>query len=133
MKKVVLGAVIIAFLTVFLIVIIIVPKYLGEDSQLVKDMRFGKNIYLTIPETETIDYEYLNAIIDGKIEKNTSYFNLINNKELKKLSEFLKKNNYYILPGEYIINQAWKFNDGVFVGNDKKKHEVFVYMVKEAD
>jgi len=65
----------------------------------------GKEITIVVPEN--IDY---NEVIDPKKTSYNSIGDLLN-KERKKLAIYMKKNNYMILAGTYIINTKSPYID----------------------
>jgi len=96
----------------------------GEDDMY---LMFGKNLEIIISENDIVDSEHLQKVLDGKIQKDIPYFDMWNDKELSKLIEYMSDNNYIIVPGRYVINQAWRFSDGKFVLNNGDKRVVLKF------
>ena len=96
-------------------------------------MRFGKNITIFVSDDETIDADNLQEVLNGNIKKETPYFDQWDNDELKNLIDYMRENNYSIVPGQYTFNQAWGFRNGVFVLNNGEKREIFKYQIKVDD
>ena len=91
------------------------------------EMRFGKNITIIITEEDIIDAVHLQKILDRELFIAEPYFDLWDNEELRKMIKYMKQNNYIIAPGKYIINQGWRFDDGLFINNNNEKFEVFEF------
>jgi len=100
----------------------------GQEENM---LRFGKKINITISDYEVVDAAHLQKVLDGKINKDVPYFDLWNKEELKKMIDFMKKNDYMIVPGKYTFNQAWRFEDGMLVLNNGEKREVFKFQKKQ--
>ena len=96
----------------------------GQEENM---LMFGKKINITISEGEVVDAAHLQKVLEGKIHKDVPYFDLWNEKELKKMIDYMKKNDYMIIPGRYTFNQAWRFKDGMLVLNNGEKREVFKF------
>ena len=45
----------------------------------------------------------------------------------------MKEKNLMIVPGEYTFNQAWRFEDGIFILNNGEKREIFKFTTKPMD
>ena len=95
-----------------------------------QDMRFGKNITIDIADNETIDAEHLQKVLEGKYKIETPYFDLMDQEELAKMVEYMRQNDYITAPGKYILNQAWSFEDGVFILNNGEKRKIFEFQPK---
>lgn len=91
----------------------------------------GKNLAIEIPEDEIVDATHLKKVLDGEIQKETPYFDIWNDTELLKLIEYMEDNNYMIVPGRYVINQAWKFSDGKFLVGIGEEREVLKFINKD--
>ncbi len=94
-------------------------------------LKFGKNLEIIISDDEVIDASYLKKVLDGEIVKDIPYFDMLGDTEFTKLINYMEKNDYIIQAGNYIINQAWQFEDDVFMLNDGKKKEVLKFKKKE--
>lgn len=106
-----------------------------ENSNSEKDnlskVNFGKNLTITVSDKETIDAEYLKQVLEGKIKRNSPFFDLWDNQELKKMINYMAENNLILVAGEYTFNQAWKFDNGFLVLNNNEKREVFKFRQKD--
>ena len=99
-----------------------------EDNHKIGDLEItnlGKNLTITVSENETVDSEYLQNVLDGKIKKDVPYFDLWDSSELAKMIDYMDKNNLALVEGVYTFNQTWTFEDGLLVSNDNEKHEIF--------
>ena len=103
----------------------------SNESTGLQGMEFGKNITITVSETETVDAEYLQRVLDGEVKKDAPHFDLWDNGELEKMIAYMKQNDYMIAPGQYTFNQAWDFENGLFVLNSGERLEVFKFQTKE--
>ena len=101
---------------------------IGSEKSDQQDMRFGKELNVTVLENEIIDVEYLQSIYNGGTENDATKFALWDKKELKKMIDYMNENNLILAPGEYTFNQAWRFNDGLLVINNGEKREVFKFV-----
>lgn len=116
-------------LFVFFLVVLIYVGYENtvQREQVLPGIEIGKNLTITISESECIDAEYLQKVLNGQIENDVHNFDIWNEKELKKLADYMEQNGYVIVPGQYTLNQAWRFENGMFVLNGGDKREVFEF------
>lgn len=103
-KKVILIA-IIAVGIVFVFAVVRNGLLLKKEG-LNMNLKIGKELYITVADSEIIDADYLSKVVDGTYD---SAFELWDSKELPKLIQYLKENDLLIEPGKYVINQAWSF------------------------
>lgn len=80
-------------------------------------MRFEKTIIVTIRDDEIVDAEYLQKVKNKEIKQDVPYFDMLDEIEFSNLIKYMKENNYVIVPNQYTLNQAWKFEDGMFILN----------------
>lgn len=99
----------------------------NNEKRSLREMYLGKNLTITISESETIDAEYLQQIFDGKSKRDKPFFDLWDKQEFLKLIDYMDKNNLILAAGEYTFNQSWKFDNGFLVSNNNEKHEVFKF------
>lgn len=92
-------------------------KEITQEHQL----RIGKTIHFSISEDETVDAEHLRNVMDGKIKKDVPYFDMLDKATMTNLIEYMENNEYEIIPGEYGINQGWRFKDGLFIVGDETR------------
>lgn len=102
-----------------------------EGNGGLQGMKFGKNISITVSDNEVVDANYLQKVLDGEVKKEVPYFDLLDDKELKSLIDYMEQNNFIIVPGQYAFNQAWAFDNGVFVLNNGEKREVLKFKTKD--
>jgi hypothetical protein len=120
----------------YLLLSLCVPIFGGHENTFFENrdfwnMKIGKNITVTITENETVDAEHLQRVFDGELKKEIPYFDLLDNDELKNMIDYMKQNDYVIVPGQYTFNQGWHFKNGVFILNSGKTLEVFKFQTKE--
>ena len=83
---------------------------------------YGKEMTIEVTEKEMIDAEYLQKVVDGEITGVGVLWNLWNERELKKVIDYLDKNNLMLAPGIYTFFQHSAFKDGFLViGGEKIK------------
>lgn len=102
-----------------------------KENDGLHETNFGKNLTITVSEDEIVDAEYLQKVLDGEIKKEVPYFDLLDEKELKNLIDYMAQNSYIIVPGQYTFDQAWIFENGMFVLNNGEKCEVFKFETKD--
>jgi len=110
----------------------------SNDDLPLKELKFGKKLYITVENDEIIDSDFLKNLTKGEIKKCKPFFDLWDSNELEKLIEYMEINDYRILPGKYTINQAWGFEDGMFVIKkvvdgkiEVEKREILKFQIKE--
>jgi outer membrane protein assembly factor BamE (lipoprotein component of BamABCDE complex) len=115
-----------SLLTALLIFIFILASCHNNynKNESLQEMRLGKNLIITISNDEIIDAEYLQKVFDGEIKKEALFFNMLDNTEFKNMINYMKQNNYMIVAGQYTINQAWRFEDGLFIMSNGEKRKV---------
>ncbi|MEM1485864.1 hypothetical protein V6615_13480 [Oscillospiraceae bacterium PP1C4] len=105
MKKIVILIAIIIVVTIIVFVIVRNGLLLKKEG-LNMNLKIGKELYITVVDSEIIDAEYLSKVADGAYD---STFKLWDSNEFPKLIQYLKENDLIIEPGKYVINQAWSF------------------------
>jgi len=98
----------IAIIVVSLIIIFVTVRngLLLQKEGLHINLKIGKELYIIVVDSDTINAEYLSEVANGTRD---STFELWDNKELRKLILYLKENDFIIEQGKYTINQAWSF------------------------
>ena len=89
-----------------------------------------KSFDVTVDESEIVDAQYLQKVLDERIVKDVPYFDLLDSDQLEKMINYMSENNFMITPGTYKLNQSWKFEDGLFKINNGKKQEIFKFKTK---
>lgn len=102
--------------------------HLPEENDL--NVTIGKDLAIVISENGVVDAEHLQMVLDGKIQKDVPYFDMLPDEELLKLIAYMEDNNYIIVPGRYEINQSWTFYEGKFVLNNGEKRAVLKFKKK---
>lgn len=103
-KKVIL--IVIIVIGIVLIFVAVRNGLLLRKGGLYMNLKIGKDLYITVADSEIIDADCLSKVADGTYD---SVFALWDIKELPKLIQYLKENDLLIEPGKYVINQAWSF------------------------
>ncbi len=94
----------------------------------------GKELNIEIPKDTVVNAQHLQDVLEEKFKTDKPYFNLWDKDELKKMIDYMDKNNLIITPGNYKLNQAWKFENGqftktaiygLFKADQKETFEVF--------
>lgn len=101
-----------------------------QEEEGLHEVTVGKDLTITITEDACVNAEHLQKVLDGEIKKDVAYFDLWDEEELKELIDYMAQNEYAIVPGQYTLNQAWLFEDGMFVLNSGEKREVFQFEVQ---
>ena len=101
-----------------------------SKNEVHEEMEFGKSFNITIGESETIDDQYLQKVLDSTIVKDVPYFDMLGNEQLKTMISYMSANNLVIAPGTYTINQSWKFKDGLFETGNGQSQEIFKFKTK---
>lgn len=107
----------IALTALFMLMLVFVTSCNNNSNENgdLQGMKFGKDLTITVSDNEIIDSEYLQKVLDGEVKKDVPYFDLWDAQELKNLIDYMKQNDYMIIPGQYTFNQAWKFENGMFI------------------
>ncbi len=103
-KKVIL--IVIIVIGIVLIFAVVRNGLILKKGGLNMNLKIGKDLYITVADSEIIDADYLSKVADGTYD---SAFALWDSKELPKLIQYLRENDLLIEPGKYVINQAWSF------------------------
>lgn len=112
-----------------------------KNTNNLSEMRIGKSFNIVIKNDEIIDAEILEKIAKEEIAMPGAQFYLLNKDAFQNLVKYMKENNYTIAPGSYTINQAWGFEDGLFIINkldengkvQNEKMEVLKFVKKPLD
>mgnify|MGYP006889414456 CR=1 FL=1 len=95
-----------------------------------EEMRFGKSFDIKVDESEIVDAQYLQKILDETGAKNVSHWGMLGSDELQKMINYMGANNLMIVPGTYHLSQSWIFDDGLFETGDGKRHEILKFQIK---
>ena len=90
---------------IFAIIILIISVYRIYES-----IDNGKQFIIVIEEDEVVDYK---AVDQKQYIKGFQrmWFTMLRDTEREKLSDYMKENNYKIVPGTYYLYQGYRFND----------------------
>ncbi len=91
------------------------------------EMKIGKTLYISILDSEIVDANYLQKVQSGEIKIDQPFFHLMDQEEFSKLIGYMKDNHFMIVPGQYTINQACEFDNGMFSLNNGKKREILKF------
>lgn len=94
------------------------------------EMRFGKNITISIDDGEVVDAERLQQLDDNRYDSVIGGLLLMDESVIKAIIEYMRENGYSIKPGQYTFNQSWRFEKGKFVLNNGEKREIFKFQKK---
>ena len=86
-----------------------------------QEMKFGKDLTITVHNDETVDAKHLRCVLEGEIKKNEPYFDLWDAQELEKLIGYMEKNDFILVEGRYIINQTTTFDKAVEIFQFEQK------------
>ena len=104
----------------------------NQKSENIQTIGFGKIITITVSETEVVDADFLEKVIDEDIKKDILWFDMLDNSVLEELINYMRINDFEIVPGKYNVNQAWRFKNGKFIINDNGTEvEVFTFKKKQ--
>lgn len=88
------------------------------------------NLRIVVLPKEIADADYIKKICGGEVSKCVPYFDMWNNDALEALMLYMENNNYIIVPGTYILNQRWGFEDGYVIA-DGEKLEILKFTKKD--
>lgn len=74
-----------------------------------------------VAEDEVVDAAYLKKVLNNETSKDIPFFDMWNKMALLNLTEYLERNDYIVVPGKYVINQAWGFEEGYIIVGDEKQ------------
>ena len=94
----------------FTLAIILVSAY--DFYRIYRSVELGKSFPIVIEAGEVIDYNAVNQeqYSDGS-KVPLLWFTMLRDTEREKLSDYMKENNYRIVPGTYQLRQGYKFKD----------------------